>query len=140
LSDSIETVWQERLTDLINTHFNEKLDIIFSRSALLFVKGGDISSLVNEMCSQSSDRDFFVDFSPAAELIYGMMISYQDQETIPVIAINTSLAWLNVRLSYRIKRSIDPETLEKGMDQIKSLVARVEELGGNLAFEGRIYL
>ena len=45
LSDSIETVWQERLTDLINTHFNEKLVILFSRSALLFVKGGDISGV-----------------------------------------------------------------------------------------------
>ena len=59
----------------------------------------------------------------------------KQQETIPIIAINPNLAWLNVNLSYRIQRSIDPETFEKGMDQLKSLAERVEEIGGNLAIE-----
>jgi hypothetical protein len=95
----------------------------------------DISSVVNDMGSQSSDRDFFVDLSPVAEYIYTMMISFRDQETIPVISISPSLAWLNIRLSYRIEGSIDPDTFEKGMHQIKLLAVRVEEVGGKLEIE-----
>ena len=131
-SRDINTRWQEELNDFIEHYLNDRLEIFFDRYSTVTMKeGGDISHLI-QFITEDSKRDFFVDLAPIAEFVYKFMAQNQDNVTTSIIEVNPQLTWLNIQLAYRLNKCDDFIAIEEGIDQIKSLVGRIADLGGNL--------
>ncbi len=131
-SINIDEHWEDELSRFIDLQSDKRLEVMLRRFMPLHLKNAHITKLIADVYSAN---DAFVGFSPLSEDIYILMTEYQDQAVLPLIEINPRLLWLNENVYYRTSGHGDLETIERGMEQIKSLSERVAALGGNLAVE-----
>jgi hypothetical protein len=131
-SYSLESRWQIVLRDFIVLHLKDRLKTMPFPNQLSFM---DILNVIHEIAAQQSDEDVFVDKAELSQNLYMLMVEYQDQTAMPVIAINPGLTWLNLQLFFRPKESSDFEAVEEGVKLTQSLGERIAILGGNLVVE-----
>jgi len=98
----------------------------------------NIFDTAHTMALLDSNEDVFVDSDPLSEIIYRLMEQYQGQPTLPIIAINPHLPWLNSQsLYYHLPGPADSELLGESVELTSALVERISKLGGNLVIERR---
>jgi hypothetical protein len=124
----LEIFWHIRMTSFLEK--NEGLSSIgrFFVSDIDF----DLNSIVTKMASESSVEDIFVESPPIIiEDLYFLMLSYQNEGTIPIVQIKVILPWLNVSRWYYAEKPKDPGPIDICIRNIESLKKRTNEVGGD---------